>query len=108
MPDRLGLSFSSVSELNTIIDKHLPGRPKFYPSYVDIGGERHEWYLRDIIPCLRALFGNPEFADHLLFQPELHFKDNTRSVRIYAEMNTGKWWWSAQVCFIFAFYMSFY
>jgi hypothetical protein len=66
-----------------------------------LAGETHEWYCRDVIASLRALFGKPEFADELLFAPELHFLDEERNVRVYSEMNSGKWWWSVQVCAIY-------
>ena len=61
-----------------------------------------EVYMRDIIPVIRALFGNPEFASDLLLAPERHYKDGNMTIRCYSEMNTGKWWWSVQVCYLLA------
>ncbi|KAA1475505.1 hypothetical protein DENSPDRAFT_783649 [Dentipellis sp. KUC8613] len=96
LPERLGLEYHTVAELNEIIREQLPSRPKFEAKNISVGGETYEVYFRDIIPCIRALFGNPEFAKHLLLAPERHYKDANMTVRVYTEMNTGKWWWSAQ------------
>lgn len=47
--------------------------------------------------CIQALYGDPRFADHLVFAPERHYTNHERSCRIYNEMHTGDWWWSVQV-----------
>lgn len=47
--------------------------------------------------CVRALYGDPRFADHLVFAPERHYTSQERSSRIYNEMHTGDWWWAVQV-----------
>lgn len=62
-----------------------------------MGGENLEFHHRDIILCVRSLFGNPEFAQDLVFAPERHYADAERSCRTYSEMHTGDWWWSVQV-----------
>jgi Plavaka transposase len=93
---KLGLSFSTVKQLNDIIDG-LPGRPPFLSKVYEIGGEALEFYYRDIVPCLRALYGDPEFKDDLIFAPERHFMTEERTCRVYNEMHTGDWWWSVQV-----------
>ncbi|KAI0250409.1 hypothetical protein BJV78DRAFT_1283211 [Lactifluus subvellereus] len=54
------------------------------------------FYHRDIIMCIRALYGEPEYAQHLAFAPERHYTDETRSCRIYNELHTGDWWWTVQ------------
>lgn len=56
-----------------------------------------EVYFRDVIACLRALFGDPDFAPVLVFAPEKHYTDELRKVRLYHDMQTGRWWWSTQV-----------
>jgi hypothetical protein len=38
-----------------------------------IGGEVFTFYYREIIPCLRVLFGDPGFQHDLIFTPERHF-----------------------------------
>jgi hypothetical protein len=47
--------------------------------------------------CLRALWGDPDFAEHLIFEPERHYADENETTRMYHEMHTGKWWWKTQV-----------
>ncbi|KAI0043223.1 hypothetical protein FA95DRAFT_1498903 [Auriscalpium vulgare] len=97
VPELLQLSYKNVDQLNKIIDEQLPGRPTFKRQEVQIGGETFEVYFRDIIPCIRALYGDPEYAKDLLFVPERHYTDDTRSNREYDEMNTGDFWWSVQM-----------
>ncbi|KAH9027968.1 hypothetical protein EDB85DRAFT_2074700 [Lactarius pseudohatsudake] len=94
--DTLGLSYKTSQELNNIIDKKLPGPPQFRCQDLNIGGECLEFHHRDIIHCIRTLFGNPEFARDLIFAPERHYTDSTKTCRIYDEMHTGEWWWSVQ------------
>jgi hypothetical protein len=75
----------------------MPGRPKFKREEVQIGGESHDFYFQDIIPCIRALFGDPSFAQRLIFAPERHYQDADHTTQVFSEMHTGKWWWSVQV-----------
>ncbi|CDO74225.1 hypothetical protein BN946_scf184721.g4 [Trametes cinnabarina] len=62
-----------------------------------IGGESFEVYFRNIVECIKALFSDPEFAPFLLLVPERHYADADKTVRVYFEMNTGKWWWVTQM-----------
>ena len=95
--DRLGLSYRTPKELNNIIDNELPGRPQFKCQNLSIAGETLQFYFRDIIPCIRSLYGDPEYARDLVFAPERHYTDHQRNCRVYSEMHTGDWWWSVQV-----------
>lgn len=96
--DKLGLSFKSAADLNAIIDKQLPSRPPFCKEEILIGAESFDLYLRNIKLCPRALFGDTELADAILLAPERHYKDESRKVRVYGDMNTGEWCYSVQVC----------
>ncbi|KAF8257783.1 hypothetical protein EI94DRAFT_1918962 [Lactarius quietus] len=95
--EKLGLSFHTSKELNDIIDNQLPSTPTFKTHDVVIGGEDLQFHYRDLIPCIRALFANPEFAHDLICAPERHYTDSSRKHRIYNEMHTGDWWWSVQM-----------
>jgi hypothetical protein len=99
---QLGLSFKNVKELNDIIDRGIPrsSRPMFQREEIIIGNEAYNVYFRDVIECIRALYGDPEFAPYLVFRPEEHYVDDSRQVRLFHDMHTGRWWWSTQVCFI--------
>ena len=97
MVDSLGLSYRNARELNRIIDEEMPGRPKFKCEEIRIGEESFDFYFRDIIPCIRTLFGDPTFARRLVFAPERHYQDAGHTTQVFSEMNTGKWWWSVQV-----------
>ncbi|KAN0130983.1 hypothetical protein V8E53_011116 [Lactarius tabidus] len=94
--DKLGLSFSSTKKLNQIIDTALPGRPPFECRSVVIGDETLELHFRNILECVRSLYGDPEFAQDLAVAPERHYADQEQTTRIYSEMNTGDWWWAVQ------------
>ncbi|KAI9430371.1 hypothetical protein H4582DRAFT_2063875 [Lactarius indigo] len=94
--DKLGLSYRTSTELNDIIDKALPGHPSFRCEDMNLGDECLQFHYREIIPCIRSLFGNPEFAHRLVFAPERHYADAERTCRVYNEMHTGDWWWSVQ------------
>ncbi|KAJ3720606.1 hypothetical protein C8R42DRAFT_582482 [Lentinula raphanica] len=95
--DALGLSFRTAKELDSIIDTKLPSsRPAFTRKEVVIAGESFDMYARDILECIRALYGNPGHAQFMCFAPERHYADTDRTLRLYHDFNTGKWWWDTQ------------
>src|SRR5882757_89785 len=96
LQEKLGLSYKNSSELNKIVDS-LPSHPKFHWSEIVVGGETLDVYHRDIIECIRALYGDPELTPHLIFKPERHYVDEDWTTRVYSDMHTGKWWWETQV-----------
>ena len=100
--DKLGLSYRTVNQLNDIIDNKLPGRPPFQCKEFIIGDsndpEHLEFYCRDVVECIRSLYGDPQFAQDLAFAPERHYTSPEHMCRIYNEMHTGDWWWTVQVC----------
>ncbi|KII87233.1 hypothetical protein PLICRDRAFT_30651 [Plicaturopsis crispa FD-325 SS-3] len=93
---KLDLSYKNSRELNKIIDEKLPTRPRFERHEVVVDGEPFEMYCRDVIACVRDLYGDPEFAPYLVFVPERHYADKDKTIRMYHDMYTGKWWWSTQ------------
>jgi Plavaka transposase len=95
--ERLGLSFKTTQELNKIIDDELPGRPPFKCHKVLVDNEVCEVYYRDVIACICALFGDPDFASMLAFRPEKHYVDKKKEEHMYHDMHTGQWWWCMQV-----------
>ncbi|KAI0648469.1 hypothetical protein C8Q79DRAFT_1045282, partial [Trametes meyenii] len=97
IPRLLGLSYKTTAQLNALIDKYLTsGRPHFTRWEIVVAGETFEIFYRDIIACIRALFGDPEFGGLLVFAPERHYADADHTVRVYFDMHTGKWWWAQQ------------
>lgn len=95
--DKLGLSYKNSRELNKIIDRGLPLRPRFERHEITVAGSKFDVYYRDILACIKALYGDPEFAEHLKFIPERHYADTDKTVRVYHDMYTGNWWWQTQV-----------
>ncbi|KAH9010418.1 hypothetical protein EDB84DRAFT_1590846 [Lactarius hengduanensis] len=94
---KLGLSFKNMRELDRIIDKKLPGHPLFQRHEVMAGSKVCKVYYRDVIECIKSLFGDPNFALYLHFAPEKHYTNDTEDTQMYHDMHTGKWWWSTQV-----------
>ncbi|KAI0704544.1 hypothetical protein C8Q76DRAFT_630995 [Earliella scabrosa] len=93
----LGLSFRNSRELNEIIDKKLSsGRPRFTRRELIVAGEAFEVFYRDVLQCIRALYGDPEFTGILVFTPERHYADPDHTIRVYFDMHTGRWWWDTQ------------
>ncbi|TBU21176.1 hypothetical protein BD311DRAFT_812584, partial [Dichomitus squalens] len=93
----LALSYKNSQQLDKIIDKELPPcRPRFQRHEIVVAGEAIEVYFRDVLECIRSLFSNPEFAPLLLLVPERHYANADHTVRVYFDMNTGKWWWATQ------------
>ncbi|KAL0955348.1 hypothetical protein HGRIS_001597 [Hohenbuehelia grisea] len=90
VPERLGLSFYTADELNKKVDEKLPGRPRF------VRHEVCEVFYRDIIACVKAIFGDPDFTPYLVFKPEKHYTDTAKTQRMYHDMHTGRWWWATQ------------
>ncbi|KAL0573467.1 hypothetical protein V5O48_008494 [Marasmius crinis-equi] len=94
--DALGLSFKTTEELNRIIDNKLPGRPAFQRAEAIVAEEPFEFYHRDILDCIRALWGDPDLSACLIMCPERHYTDDTCQKRLFHSMHTGQWWWATQ------------
>ena len=94
----LNLSYRNSDELNKIINIKLPGCPQFKCHEIVQSGESVELFSQDIIECLHALWGDPEFSEELILEPEQLYADEDMTIQIYHKMNTGKWWWDTQVC----------
>ncbi|KAN0105222.1 hypothetical protein V8E52_011254 [Russula decolorans] len=76
VPDILGLSYHIVKQLNEFIDHELSGCPSFHRKELVIGKERLEFYYRDALESIRSLFGDPQYAQDLMY--------------------TCDWWWTIQ------------
>ncbi|KAG1883994.1 hypothetical protein F4604DRAFT_1878821 [Suillus subluteus] len=96
--EKLGLSYKNSCELNKIIDTKIPAHwPRFQCKEILVAGEAFDVYCRDIIDCVKALYGDPEFAPYLVFVPEWHYTDQDETQRLYHNLHTGKWWWNTQI-----------
>ena len=62
-----------------------------------VGSEVCEVYFRDIVACIKSLFGDPNFTPYLVFRPEKHYTDEDKMVWMYHDMHTGRWRWTTQV-----------
>ncbi|KAJ3963659.1 hypothetical protein EV361DRAFT_985417 [Lentinula raphanica] len=50
----------------------------------------------DLLAIQDALYGNPDHCQYLCFAPERHYADADKTIRLYHDFNTGKWWWDTQ------------
>ncbi|KAF7372382.1 hypothetical protein MVEN_00098600 [Mycena venus] len=41
-------------------------------------------------------YGDPEFAQELVFFPERHYADADKTIQLYHDMHTAEWWWRTQ------------
>ncbi|KAG1863043.1 hypothetical protein F4604DRAFT_1882211 [Suillus subluteus] len=53
-------------------------------------------YSCNIIECIKALYSDPEFLQHLNYAPKHHYVYADKTIRMYHDIHTGKWWWSMQ------------
>ena len=95
----LSLSYRNVTQLNKIIDEKLPSQPHFTCKEVIVTGQAFDVYYRDVISCIRELFGNLDFASSLITAPERCYMQDKlgKPTRVYDEMHTADWWWEMQV-----------
>jgi len=68
--DKLRLSYRSMQELNSMIDTELSGHSCFQCHVLDIGDEELEFFCRDVLECIRSLYGDPSWAQDMVFAPE--------------------------------------
>jgi len=88
--------YNSTKNLNKKIDTLLR-HSKFTCQEIEVDGELYELYSRDIVECIQALWGDPDFVLYLVFKPERHYADEDKTIRMVHDMHTGKWWWDTQV-----------
>ncbi|KAG1788502.1 hypothetical protein EV424DRAFT_1523282 [Suillus variegatus] len=104
--EALGLSYQNSCELNQIIDRQLPcKRPRFKHEEIIVADEAFDVYSRDVMECVKALYSDPEFSPHLNYAPERHYADADKTIRMYHDIHTGKWWWSTQATWILLAYL---
>ncbi|KAJ3987299.1 hypothetical protein F5890DRAFT_1472384, partial [Lentinula detonsa] len=95
--ENLNLSYRNADQLNAIIDTQLPSMcPKFQRQEVVVQGQAYEMYFRDILECLKSLYGDAEFIEYLKFAPERHYENVRCEDQLFHDMYTGGWWWSTQ------------
>ena len=95
--EALNLSYKNTEELNIIIDSSLPPRPSFKCHEVVVAGKSFQFYAKNIVECLKALWADPDFLPFLVFEPEKHYANDDHTVRLFHDMHTSKWWWDTQV-----------
>lgn len=90
-----------MQELNLLIDHNICGHcPSFKTHDITVGNEVITLHACDILDCVKALYGDPEFAMFLKFKPERHYQVSAGHAKshVYHDMHTVDWWWEVQVC----------
>jgi hypothetical protein len=85
----------------------IPDRARWktcHLSFKDRLDEKYRIQYRDPIEAIKSLWGDPAFAQHLVYAPKRVFSDANKKNRIYSEMWTGTWWGAVQVCIDLCFY----
>jgi hypothetical protein len=78
----------------------MDGPPLFRCKEVQIGNQSLDFYCRNTLECIRLLYSDATFAQHLAFVPVQVYTDAEQTCHVVNEMHTGDWWWSLQVCTI--------
>ncbi|KAJ7489503.1 hypothetical protein FB451DRAFT_1337209 [Mycena latifolia] len=95
--EALGLSYKNSGELNKIIDEDLlSGQPVFKRQEIVVGREVFNVFFWPIMECVPMLYGDPEFAQDLIFSPERHYTNPDKTIRLYHDIHTVEWWWKTQ------------
>ncbi|KAJ3476559.1 hypothetical protein NLI96_g11070 [Meripilus lineatus] len=93
--ESLGLSYHNARALNQIIDHELPNLAEWTCTTIELFAKVdavYEMYSRDILKCIRVLYGNPAFAEEMAYAPEKHFSDIGMIHRMFSEMHICDWW----------------
>ena len=68
-------------------------------SLIDDPGEEHLIQYRNPLDAVKALWGDPNHANDLVYSPVKVYTDEEHQDHLYNEMWTAKWWWKVQVCY---------
>ncbi|KAG1844084.1 hypothetical protein DFJ58DRAFT_731389 [Suillus subalutaceus] len=96
--ERLGLSYHNTRALHKSLDV-IPPRAEWHSkklAFEDRPNDEYNKYYRNPIDAIQSLLGNPVHAKDIVYRPKKIFRDHTKSVRIYNEMWSGKWWHAIQ------------
>lgn len=102
MKDRLGVSFKNSREMLSTLDR-IPERfGTWMTKRLSFKDNPQEFFIirhRNPVDAIQGLWGDPAFAEHLVYKPVRMFRnaDRGRRNRIFNEMWTGALWNGVQV-----------
>ncbi|KAG2070481.1 hypothetical protein BDR04DRAFT_1155513 [Suillus decipiens] len=96
---KLDLSYKNAHVLHQKINHELPGVTPWCCSVIRISGinEEFELFIQDPVKCVKELWANPAYLNHLTYALEHRFTDEGKIVCIYDKLMSGDWSWEAQV-----------
>ncbi|TRM57623.1 hypothetical protein BD626DRAFT_514014 [Schizophyllum amplum] len=93
--EKLNISFKNFKTLNDTL-LAIPERAgKWSTHALRFRDHPDDVYLlrkRNPVEAVRGLWGDPSFADHLVYRPKKVFANAKRLNPLYSEMWTGTWW----------------
>jgi Plavaka transposase len=63
---------------------------------VIVGTETCDVHFCNIQDCIQALLNNATLTEHMVFAPEKHYTDESKTTQMYHDMYASKWWWATQ------------
>ncbi|KAG2125706.1 uncharacterized protein EDB93DRAFT_1082625, partial [Suillus bovinus] len=94
---KLDLSYKNACALHQKINHKLPSVTLWHCSVIQISGinEEFELFMQDPVECIKELWANPVYLDHLTYAPEHRFTDEGKVEHIYDELISDDWSWEA-------------
>ncbi|KIY67102.1 hypothetical protein CYLTODRAFT_454797 [Cylindrobasidium torrendii FP15055 ss-10] len=97
--EKLGLTYDNTAGLHRQLE-NIPLRAgKWHVKHLTFPDRESEPFIlrhRDILEAVKALWGDPKFANRIVFKPSRIFTDRNRTHCIVNEMWTAEWWWQVQ------------
>ncbi|KIY61056.1 hypothetical protein CYLTODRAFT_316662, partial [Cylindrobasidium torrendii FP15055 ss-10] len=92
--ERLGLSYAHAAGMHQKLDE-IPLRAGQWHvrhlTFPDREDEPFTFRFRDVLEAVKALWGDPNLADRIVYKPTRMFTDKAKKNRIVNEMWTGEW-----------------
>jgi len=57
-----------------------------------VGHETLQFHFQDVLLCICSIYGDPKFAQDLVFAPKRYYVDCEQTQQVYSELYTGDWW----------------
>ncbi|KAG8704785.1 hypothetical protein FRC09_003325 [Ceratobasidium sp. 395] len=98
--NRVDGGWASNRDMLIDIDKFLPRGPKWRVKTYEIAGSKGteyvEFWYREGLEAILHLLADPQFVEHLIYQPTKEYADPERKIRKYGETPTCKRMWELQ------------
>ncbi|KIY61007.1 hypothetical protein CYLTODRAFT_318311, partial [Cylindrobasidium torrendii FP15055 ss-10] len=93
--EKLGLSFKNTSGLHQQLDSVPLRAGEWQVKHLTFPDREDDPFIlrhRDVLNAIKALWGDPNLAKHIVYRPSRIFTDREKKHRIVNEMWTAEWW----------------